>query len=161
MTYEICLKAREAEEQARKDVRYLKAQLKEMAEKREVEMAELNEHIAQLKDQLQETKARVGLEGKVIKKEASVQAEAMADFMGGIYGISPGTMVTLQGLEGLDGRKLNGQTAIVLRTAEREVREKGKVSLEEMPGVFEVRVESTHENRTLAAKHLAVVSGPS
>lgn len=38
----------------------------------EQQVRELDEEIAQLKDQLQETKARVALEGKYIKKDMAV-----------------------------------------------------------------------------------------
>ena len=55
----------------------LQAQLREIGEQKEREMTELDEHIAQLKDQLQETKQRVALEGKYIKKEASVRVSVV------------------------------------------------------------------------------------
>lgn len=65
------------EEQLRKDVKFLQAQLREIGEQKEREMTELDEHIAQLKDQLQETKQRVALEGKYIKKEAGVRVSVV------------------------------------------------------------------------------------
>lgn len=51
----------------------LLVELEEVRIGAEEEITSLDEHIAQLKDQLQETKARVALEGKYIKKDAGVR----------------------------------------------------------------------------------------
>merc|ERR1712166_286827 len=61
------------EEESRRLVKDLMAKRSEIHEEKEQKVIKLDETIAQLKDQLQETKARVALEGKYIKKESDVR----------------------------------------------------------------------------------------
>jgi len=61
------------EEESRRLVEDLMAKRSEIHEEKEQKVIKLDETIAQLKDQLQETKARVALEGKYIKKESDVR----------------------------------------------------------------------------------------
>jgi hypothetical protein len=61
------------EEESRSLVENLMSKRSEIHEEKEEKVLKLDETIAQLKDQLQETKARVALEGKYIKKESDVR----------------------------------------------------------------------------------------
>ena len=61
------------EEESRRLVEDLMAKRSQIHEEKEQKVIKLDETIAQLKDQLQETKARVALEGKYIKKESDVR----------------------------------------------------------------------------------------
>lgn len=61
------------EEDIRKQVEHLQSLKQQIEEHKEDKILELDETRAQLKDQLQETKARVGDEGKYIQKEANVK----------------------------------------------------------------------------------------
>ncbi|CAI8049954.1 Dynein regulatory complex protein 9 [Geodia barretti] len=62
-------------ERCRKRVSELKKQLVEVKRSKEKELSELNETIAHLKDQLQELKAKTGLEEKFIKKSTQATVE--------------------------------------------------------------------------------------
>lgn len=61
------------EEESRKLVKSLQRQLVEVKKEKESEIQQRNEKIAHLKDQLQEMKAKTGMEGKYIKKDAEVR----------------------------------------------------------------------------------------
>eukprot|EP00041_Stephanoeca_diplocostata_P008891 m.133012 g.133012 ORF g.133012 m.133012 type:complete len:397 (-) comp17521_c0_seq1:188-1378(-) len=63
-------------------VKDLKLELEDLERTTETDIQELDEEIAQLKDQLQETKARVALEGRYIKKEADVTISVASKAMG-------------------------------------------------------------------------------
>eukprot|EP00040_Diaphanoeca_grandis_P025017 m.138180 g.138180 ORF g.138180 m.138180 type:complete len:420 (-) comp29975_c0_seq1:17-1276(-) len=71
-TYNIVERVRNADA-TKQRVADLLVELEEVRVDAEDEITSLDEEIAQLKDQLQETKARVALEGKYIKKEAGVR----------------------------------------------------------------------------------------
>jgi len=60
------------EQNSREMVQQLAQRCGEIEQEKESQIIQLDETIAQLKDQLQQTKARVGDEGKYIKKEANV-----------------------------------------------------------------------------------------
>lgn len=61
------------EEESRKLVKSLQRRLVEVKKEKESEIQQRNEKIAHLKDQLQEMKAKTGMEGKYIKKDAEVR----------------------------------------------------------------------------------------
>ena len=60
------------EEDSRKRVKQLQKQLVEVKKEREHEVQKRNEMIAHLKDQLQEMKAKTGMESKYVKKVVDV-----------------------------------------------------------------------------------------
>lgn len=77
--------AHQAIEDARSSTQMVKdltLELADLERTTEIDIQELDEEIAQLKDQLQETKARVALEGRYIKKEADVTISVSTKAMG-------------------------------------------------------------------------------
>lgn len=66
------------EEDSRERVQTLEHSREEIHAEKEERIVQLDETIFQLRDQLQETKARVALEGKYIKKEADVRVTVAA-----------------------------------------------------------------------------------
>ena len=67
-----CAETIDKEQNSRAMVHQLAQRCDEIEQEKESHIVQLDETIAQLKDQLQQTKARVGDEGKYIKKEANV-----------------------------------------------------------------------------------------
>lgn len=74
------------EEESRRLVEDLMAKRSEIHDEKEQKVIKLDETIAQLKDQLQETKARVALEGKYIKKESDVRVAVASKTTGQMIG---------------------------------------------------------------------------
>ncbi|XP_038606326.1 dynein regulatory complex protein 9 isoform X3 [Tachyglossus aculeatus] len=61
------------EEQGRKQIRSLQKQLQDVKREREIKVQSQKEHIAYLKDQLQEMKAKTNMESRYVKKTTELQ----------------------------------------------------------------------------------------
>ncbi|XP_056421549.1 dynein regulatory complex protein 9 isoform X2 [Hyla sarda] len=63
----------EREQEGRKKIKLLQKQLQDVKQEKKVELQSRTELIAHLKDQLQEMKAKTGMEGKYVKKDTELQ----------------------------------------------------------------------------------------